>query len=664
MKKLSCEESGKIADVYHFLKSSLNGFVEREQQKDMIRVVARALAAECPCVIQAPTGTGKSFGYQIPGMVLAHARKKRIVISTETVVLQDQIANKDIPVLLDACSQNGIGMHVAVAKGRNRFVCPLRLHEKADQASLLEEDCSEQRVFQNIADELDAGWNGLVDTLPFRVPTAIWNQVCNVREFCLKDACPYKAQCPHIAMKSELQKADIIITNHSYLLSTIAVQNGSNGKDPVTDFANNYYVIDEAHHLADCCLKSFAGHADVDDEILNESGRIAGVLDASCINEIGNHVRQIQSYGTTIRKLLDALLRDSDFRRFSYGKVPAELAGVVEDCAKEYAWLSERFQKIIDDRMTRDPSTQRASTIALFGTARMLSSSLREKADVLARFAQDSQTDAKWVDRKDGLYVIHVAPFDPAEIARRMLWNNFKGCVLTSATLAPIDDFNSVMQRLGLPDETITKKLTSPLDFSRSSMCVPKHNLDPNSEQHAIMVVYYLRLFVFEGDLRATLVYFTSRQKMEDVYGMLTEDEQEVVIMQKTGQSPAAMIAQHKQRIDAGKRSVLFGLNSLSEGIDLPGHYCTQVVIDKLPFPLPDDPILASHAEYLEQQGLNPFSVLVLPRTGEKLAQVVGRLNRHENDWGRVVILDKRLIEKRYGKQLIKATPFASIATA
>ena len=132
-------------------------------------------------------------------------------------------------------------------------------------------------------------------------------------------------------------------------------------------------------------------------------------------------------------------------------------------------------------------------------------------------------------------------------------------------------------------------------------MCIPKHNLDPNSEQHAIMVVYYLRSFVFEGDLRATLVYFTNRQKMEDVYGMLTEAEQEVVTIQRTGQSPAAMIVQHKQRIDAGKRSVLFGLNSLSEGIDLPGHYCTQIVIDKLPFPLPDDPILASHAEYLKQ---------------------------------------------------------------
>ena len=201
----------------------------------------------------------------------------------------------------------------------------------------------------------------------------------------------------------------------------------------------------------------------------------------------------------------------------------------------------------------------------------MLSSSLREKADVLARFAQDNQTDAKWVDRKDGFYVIHVAPFDPAEIARRMLWNNFKGCVLISTTLASIDDFNSIMQRLSLPDETITKKLMSPLDFSRLSMCIPKHNLDPNSEQHAIMVVYYLRSFVFEGDLRATLVYFTNRQKMEDVYGMLTEAEQEVVIIQRTGQSPAAMIVQHKQRIDAGKRSVLFGLNSLSEGIDLPG---------------------------------------------------------------------------------------------
>ncbi|WP_460843563.1 helicase C-terminal domain-containing protein [Noviherbaspirillum agri] len=232
--------------------------------------------------------------------------------------------------------------------------------------------------------------------------------------------------------------------------------------------------------------------------------------------------------------------------------------------------------------------------------------------------------------------------------------------MLTSATIATLGEFGPTLASLGLPQDTTTAKLSSPLDYSRARLIVPRLIVEANSKGHASMVTSILRAHSFTGDHMGTLVYFTSRKKMESVYASLTDEEKSIVIMQGA-LAPSAMIAEHKRRVDAGARSILFGLDSTAEGVDLPGKYCTLVFVDKLPFPSPDDPILASHSEHLESKGLHPFPLLMLPKAGLKLAQVVGRLIRTEADWGDVWILDRRLVEKKYGQRLIKSTPFASV---
>ena len=178
------------------------------------------------------------------------------------------------------------------------------------------------------------------------------------------------------------------------------------------------------------------------------------------------------------------------------------------------------------------------------------------------------------------------------------------------------------------------------------------------------MVCAFVRQAAFgKTDRLGVLMYFTSKSSMNRVYEYLTLEEKSAVLLQGE-MHPTAMVAIHRERIAAGKKSVLFGLDSLAEGLDLPGENCTRVIIDKLPFPSMDDPIMATHAEHLKKKGLEPFNMLTLPKTGLKFAQVVGRLIRSEGDYGDIIVLDRRLVSKRYGAKLLASTPFRQIDSA
>jgi ATP-dependent DNA helicase DinG len=225
--------------------------------------------------------------------------------------------------------------------------------------------------------------------------------------------------------------------------------------------------------------------------------------------------------------------------------------------------------------------------------------------------------------------------------------------------MAPLGEFGPMLRQLGLAEKTVTLRLTSPLSFENAKITVPKHLPDTTDVQsHTKFVTAHIKSRAIKSADQGVLVYFSSRRQMEAVYESLDVESRALILMQ--GQwSPTAMIEKHKERINAGHKSILFGLDSLSEGVDLPGILCSVVMVSKLPFPSPDDPILAAHAEHLEGKGLQVFPLLMLPATSLKLAQIVGRLIRAENDWGEVCVLDKRLIEKSYGRQLLKSTAFS-----
>jgi ATP-dependent DNA helicase DinG len=660
---LTHEEKHLIAAAYRQLAIEILGYALRDQQKDLIQFTARAFAAEVTGVGQAPTGTGKTHGYLIPGIVLALTRDRRLIISTETANLQDQIYQRDLAVMHRVFEALGYSFKAVVAKGRERYICPLRLEEHASQGSLMDGDQVGQAI-QELSRKWSGGqWDGVRDSLIQKVPGAIWMKVNNNRYVCSNDRCPVAPECPHMNVKASLKEARVIVTNHSYLLSMIAATNGAEGgkRNPVVDFEKNFYAFDEAHHLNDRLIESFASNATLDEGFLPELSATLSHLRSSNTSILKIRGEALKGIGAALRHNAQLLLNGKDMHRFTLGEVP----GTLQKLTNEYADNVENIISLLDEAIesaSKEPNPRPALLVSI-GHANEIRGKLEEKLEALADFtSQKTTAGARWIDRKKGEVSVHAAPFEAASIGHRVLWKHLKGAVLTSATFKVMGSFDSALRALGLPvEETPTISLSSPLDYSRSRMVVPRHIADVNSPGHTAQLVQYIRTLAFKEDQQGSLIYFTSRKKMEAVYAGMTEEERGFIILQ-SGQSASVMVEEHRRRIDAGQRSILFGTNSLSEGVDLPLHYCTLVMIDKLPFPPPDDPIMASHAEHLESKGLSPFHLITLPAAAKKLAQVSGRLNRTEADWGSVWVMDSRLVEKSYGAQLLKSTPFREVA--
>jgi ATP-dependent DNA helicase DinG len=660
---LSTYEKNLIASVYRLLPEELPGFVGRQQQKDMIQVVASTYANESIALVEAPTGTGKSFGYQIPGIVLALSRDRRVIISTETASLQDQIYGRDLQVLTNILKKLDLEAPAVVAKGRERYVCPRNLEALTGQGDLLDEDDSAKEM-NDIAAAWANGWDGQRDSLSFRVKQPIWAKVNNNRHACSNDACSHTNQCPHMAMKAKLKTSRIIVVNHSYLLATLAVSRDGDGgkKNPVIEFEKNYYAFDEGHHLHDRCIEAFSKEAVIDEEIMNEAGRLMTILGSKKVTLLKIRSEAAYGMGIALRESIRNLVGEGDMHRFLLGKVPDVLLSLVGDYMSAVSHVTEVVSEAHKDLSESNKDNgSRSSSQALIGSLGAIIGQLEDLKDGLEEFIYDGSSGrAKWIVNKKGICVIHASPFEAGGLAREMLWKHMRGAIVTSATLASLGEFGPTLSGLGLPKDTRTKKLTSPLNYSRSRMIVPRMIVEANSPGHGLMVTAILRKAAFNGEHLGGLAYFTSRKKMEAVYQNFTEEEKSHVLMQGH-MAPTAMIAEHKRRIDLGQRSLILGLDSIAEGVDLPRAYCSLVFIDKLPFPSPDDPILASHSEHLEAKGLHPFPLLMLPRAGYKLAQIVGRLVRTEDDWGDVWLLDRRIIEKTYGQRLLKSTPFTNI---
>jgi ATP-dependent DNA helicase DinG len=268
---------------------------------------------------------------------------------------------------------------------------------------------------------------------------------------------------------------------------------------------------------------------------------------------------------------------------------------------------------------------------------------------------------ARWIAKGRHTLELHCSPFDASDIARTHLWPKITRCILTSATLTSLGSFDAICHNIGLPPDTGKMILDSPLDYSRARLIVPKFAVDATDGNHPAMVKAYLHDFAIRAaDHMGVLCYFTNRGLMIDAYESLSVEDRAVVLLQGEW-TPSAMIAEHKRRIDLGQRSVLYGLDTLSEGVDLPGLYCTRVIVQRIPFPSPSDPILATHAEHLIAKGIEPFGRLTLPKAALKLAQVFGRLIRREGDHGEVMVLDRRLSTKKYGNQIVRSSQFARL---
>ncbi|MCG5540428.1 MULTISPECIES: ATP-dependent DNA helicase DinG [unclassified Halorhodospira] len=694
-----------IATAYRRVRDEMPGFRERAAQKRMIWEVAKALAGEQDhrlLAIEAPTGTGKSLSYLLGGVPAARSRGLPLVIATATVGLQEQILHQDLPKL---ARYAGIEVDATVAKGRGRYLCPRNLDELVGQSAIAEAgaqqalaadilgsarwprppQAGEPEQLESMAEALTEGrWGGDLDEWADGVADDLRPMVTSTSHSCSGRRCAHFEGCPVYAARDRVSRAEVVITNHDLLLADLQLGEEEGGVLlPAPEQA--LYVIDEGHHLAAKAVQRFAASARVQaartwlEEGEGVATDTAAVLPDDAVGEppdaeaqrlqerLGEVATALQEADTFLQHNYRADAEGERWR-FRAGHAPEpvrELAGRVAGPARGLHDALQGFS----DRVYAALEAQRGDTQELerqlprLGFLRERAANLATTWELLAE--QDNAGTppvARWVERQaesDGAvdHRVSVSPVSVAgELARR-LWDRCAGAVITSATLTALGRFDHLRSDLGLPDGEAIRQgcLPSPFDYSRSLLHVPALRSDPrDAEAHLAEVCQWLPELL--DPYEAALVLFTSRQRMERVAQALPEGLRERLQCQGE-RSREAMLQRHREAVDAGQGSILFGLAGMAEGVDLPGRYCDHVVIERIPFGVPTEPVTATLSEWLEDQQHSSFHTLSLPRASLRLTQACGRLVRSEDDRGRITILDRRVVTQRYGRQLLDALP-------
>ncbi len=682
---LTEEVKTAIRDAYAKLQANTPGFSTRRSQSQMIGVVSRALASGGVGVVEAPTGVGKSLGYLTAGVPIALASKKKLVISTGTVALQSQLVERDIPSFLKA---TGLQATVALAKGRTRYLCTRNAAEAqgegaqegmfGDEVLLYERPLApiEMDVAGRLVRAFSEGrWNGDLDNAPEAVTPGLRLRITTPASGCAGRRCAYSTQCPVLRARNEVREAQIVVTNHALLLSALSIGESDNGQPLIAAPADMLLVLDEGHHIGNVAIDQGAASLPLDD-MARRTGRlqiiIAGAYRAVDKDRIGNLLpNEAIDAAARVAKLLKAFAdgiaqvwtpapdEREPLWRAANGRLPEAWRQPVEELADETRtllnWATAAAAQVAKGK-PEDAAHER-----LQRSLGMALEMIQQQYDLWAGWRREDKEGqppmARWITlTRDGEHVLHCSPVSAAMVLRKLLWDEVDSVVMTSATLTGGGDFQALAIDNGIPAEAEMVSLASPFDLpNQAQLVVPPFPVTPDDrERHPKEVAKYLAAEL-DWD-KGSIVLFTSRWKMEKVAELMPATLRRKVLVQGEG-AKQKMIDEHLRRTAAGEGSVLFGLNSFGEGLDLPGEACTTVVITQVPFAVPTDPQTSTLSEWFESRGLNSFNLIAIPHALRTLTQFAGRLIRTSTDTGRVVILDSRLLTRRYGKRIIDALP-------
>lgn len=644
------ELKDRIHCAFEALPELLRDYRSRPGQRVMASETAGALISGGISIIEAPTGIGKTLGYLIPGIIAAVKRRRRLIVSTATVALQEQIRNKDYPVAARAAAAAGVSSSVAVLKGRERYVCPVRLDHRSANGDLFE---SGDAVFPIMRAALEAGaWDGDRDHWNSPIDEKEWRAVNNQRGSCLGRRCPQRQRCPAVLAREAASSATVVVASHDLVLSSLAkLPDSVFGR-----FEENFYVFDEGHGLPAKAIASCAHEADVDERLANEAAAVVERSDMAILLPAVKTAARAAAHA--IRAVKDQFEERAPggMLRFPFGRLPPEFAAlerVIVPPLERLEALVLQTAEVMGEDATASPLTAHAAAMVA-GAAERLS-----KVISAWRAFFGEEGPARWIERDGARWRIHASPFSAAGILDDLLWRRTQGAVITSATLTSCGGFDHALSELGLSqrDGVRTVKLPSPFDWSsRASIVVPRRCPAPSEEDlHSDAVVDEIVRALAE-DRGGVLALFASARQMKRVRSSIPQAWSDHVIVQGDAPVPE-IVRRHMARVDAGLPSAILGLSSFYEGIDLPGRYLTTVIVAKIPFPPPDEPLVAAASEHLAAMGLDAFSLLHLPIAGLRLAQAAGRLLRREDDWGEIRILDRRLVERAYGRRLAAGLP-------
>ncbi|MCY4263349.1 MAG: ATP-dependent DNA helicase DinG [Gammaproteobacteria bacterium] len=670
----------------------------RDGQKQMIARIANAISEEEEtdgegpiCVVEAGTGIGKTLAYLLAAIPIAQARNLKLVIATATIALQEQLIHKDIP---DLQKGTNLEFSYALAKGRRRYLCLAQLESRLQPVSkrhkMLDlfgqipwaEDETTMELYQRFQSELNNGnWQGDRDAWHAPVDDEDWIPLTVDNAGCLKSRCSYFQQCCYFQAKQSVEDSDVIVTNQDLVLADLALGGGIVLPMP----QNSIYIFDEGHNLSKKSNSHFASSAKIKstlvwlDTVLDSFTRLdkEKFFRGTFSDEIKSLCRQSKEGLQQLSDLLQQILEDGvelnsygqlSRMPFKQGRIPEPVKQVTDDLVAPFKKLTSLLENTADElaelvEESTNPNSKATveQLYPLIGTMRKRCESVY---DLLFDFARDDSEGeapfARWLtlsERDDFSDIeLSVSPVLAATNLEQSLWSECAAAVVTSATLSALGKFDVLEMRTGLPERTCYLRISSPFNYAEAAtLSIPQLGCDPSDvEAHTAAIVNALPQLLQSP--MAAIMLFSSRKQMRDVLEKLPEEIVEIVLCQDEHQKNQ-LLKEHRKRVDNGDDSLIFGLASFAEGVDLPGDYCTHVLIAKIPFSQPNDPVESTLSAWLEEKGEKPFFALQVPDAAFGLMQACGRLLRSESDKGKITLFDQRIVNKGYGRQILESLP-------
>jgi ATP-dependent DNA helicase DinG len=671
--------------LYRAARQHWPNFEKREGQVQMMSRILTTLmrykdegqqtTGENIAAVEGKTGSGKTLAYGLPALAVSHVTGKQIIISTGTVALQQQLFDRDLPNLAKVAAAVGIKLDFALLKGRNRYGCLAKMdavqHRPNEDSPAL--PAASLQLVGRLRQAFESKrWSGDRDASAESIDDETWRAVQADRGSCTTRVCEFYKGCAFYASRNAAKAAKIIVANHSLVLSTLTTEN------KLFDLNKTLFVFDEGHQLVDIARDHFATHLPLRSsaKVLERLGRLlnkGGAFEPSMRSEITRVVAPLNQARTKLLQLHADLLDDDTIttkgsNRFEHGVAPEPLCALLHEIGvsiKDAYQIGGSIASMVRGNISNqsEPLGKRMQDyVGALGP-------LLLRADAMVQLTAmwnhaGRVPKAKWLsvdaDRTQGQEVTaHASSLTPASELFDQVWSKVGAAVVTSATLTACGSFDYFAKVTGLnrlPDrsELMTE---SPFDYARQGeLRIAKMRANPKDSKAFSLELQQQLPQRLKAGRNGQLAIFSSRRQMEDCLAALDPALRQRVLVQGS-KSAGALIEEHTRRVRAGQGSILFGLKSFGEGIDLPGELCEHVYIDKLPFTPPESPVDEALAEWLAEQSRDAFAEIAVPKAGQMLTQWVGRGIRTTTDHASITLFDTRIVTAKYGKQLLKGLP-------
>jgi len=610
------------------LADTISGYRTRTGQLEMAQAIEDAIKHDKQLVVEAGTGTGKTFAYLVPALLSGG----KVIISTGTKTLQDQLFNRDLPAVRDALK---VPVTVSMLKGRANYVCHFHLERTANEGRFISrEDAKYVHLVRNFVENSATGDKSELIEVPENA--TIWPSVTSTRDNCMGQECTFYKDCFVMEARKHALAADVVVVNHHLFFADVMLRD-----EGVTELlpSANTIIFDEAHQLPEIAGLFFG--EDISTSQLMELARdaeaefITTAKDCPALQEAANK--------------LEKAVRD--FRLiFAYegARLPVQKALALKNFEPAYAEMQTRLKElsaVLETQAERDPALENC-----------YQRSLALEVQLQRWQKAENENLVRWVEVFTQSVQLHATPLSVADSFGKLLNAQPRSWIFTSATLAVNSNFSHYLGQMGL-EEAAIGYWNSPFDFDKQAlMYVPKDMPEPNSPGYSASVAA-VALPVIKASRGRSFVLCTSLRAMREIHALLKDaferDGMEYPILLQGESSRSELLERFRKLGNA----VLVGSQSFWEGVDVRGEALSVVIIDKLPFAPPDDPVLAARIDKMNAEGKNAFMEYQLPYAVLTLKQGAGRLIRDESDRGVLMICDPRLISKPYGKRIWQSLP-------